>query len=184
MHDFIYDIRFTFDFLDHPTQTIYTKGCNLRCDFCCNSILVKKNITSRINFSYIKSITSNCPKHIVISGGEPCMHDDLPDFIGYLKNKNFLVGICTNGTYPYTLKACNPDYVILSIKSKFEGGFYTDNNVIKIKETINYVLPKQHKIVVIKNKCSEGLDQGYFNKINVNMTKVNYICDTKEGICE
>jgi len=62
---------------------------------------------------------------VVITGGEPTMHDDLPNFIMKLKKKGFQVKLDTNGFYPEVLQACLPfvDYVALDIKTTTEKYF-------------------------------------------------------------
>jgi pyruvate formate lyase activating enzyme len=41
---------------------------------------------------------------LVITGGEPCLYDDLPEFIQQFKELGFLVKLDTNGTNPEMLK--------------------------------------------------------------------------------
>jgi pyruvate formate lyase activating enzyme len=55
----------------------------------------------------------------VITGGEPCMHRELPKFLAKLKERGFLVKLDTNGFYPEILEEClaSVDYVAMDVKT-------------------------------------------------------------------
>jgi len=59
---------------------------------------------------------------VVISGGEPTMHKEIPKFLKKLKEKGFAVKLDTNGFFPEVLKECLPfvDYVALDVKTSLE----------------------------------------------------------------
>ncbi len=116
--------------------TLFTSGCNFRCGFCHNSPLVlKENLEEIIEeeiFSYLEK-----RKHVIegvcISGGEPTMEKNLPEFIQKLKQKGLKVKLDTNGTNPEMLQNLLSekliDYVAMDIKSDKQ----TYSNVIGIK---------------------------------------------------
>ncbi len=56
---------------------------------------------------------------VVITGGEPCMHKELPKFLAKLKERGFSVKLDTNGFFPDTLSECMPyvDYIAMDIKT-------------------------------------------------------------------
>ena len=53
---------------------------------------------------------------IVITGGEPTIQPDLPEFLAKLKENGFNVKLDTNGLLPDVLRACLPylDYVAIN----------------------------------------------------------------------
>lgn len=59
---------------------------------------------------------------VVISGGEPTLHKELPRFLKRLKERGFKVKLDTNGFYPQVLEECLPyvDYVALDVKTSLE----------------------------------------------------------------
>lgn len=59
---------------------------------------------------------------IVVTGGEPTMHKEIPKFLRRLKEKGFAVKLDTNGFYPQVLEECLPyvDYVALDVKTSLE----------------------------------------------------------------
>jgi pyruvate formate lyase activating enzyme len=59
---------------------------------------------------------------VVITGGEPTIHHEIPKFLRKLKEKGFKVKLDTNGLYPQVLEECLPhvDYVALDVKTTVE----------------------------------------------------------------
>lgn len=59
---------------------------------------------------------------VVITGGEPTIHKEIPKFLKKLKEKSFAVKLDTNGFFPQMLKECLPyvDYVAVDVKTSLE----------------------------------------------------------------
>jgi pyruvate formate lyase activating enzyme len=59
---------------------------------------------------------------VVVTGGEPTMHRELPRFLKKLKERGFTVKLDTNGFYPDVLEECLSyvDYVALDVKTSLE----------------------------------------------------------------
>ena len=56
---------------------------------------------------------------VVVTGGEPCMHKELPKFLAKLKERGFSVKLDTNGFFPEVLEEClaSVDYVAMDLKT-------------------------------------------------------------------
>ncbi len=113
------------DFPGYVACTVFTPGCNFRCPFCHNSLLVTRMNDSEIYteediLSYLKK-RQGVIDGICISGGEPLIHDDIFDFVRKVKELGFLVKIDTNGSFPEKLQKLidsgNIDYVAMDIKN-------------------------------------------------------------------
>lgn len=113
--------------LDYPRKistVLFTIGCPYRCRFCYNPELVippfAKSIPEKEIFDYLKK-RQNILEAVVLTGGEPLMHNDLLEFIKKIKKLNFLVKLDTNGFYPFKLKEAIKsgmiDYIAMDIKS-------------------------------------------------------------------
>lgn len=114
--------------LDYPERvaaTIFTGGCNFRCPYCHNKDIVLKSesitsIDEKDLFSFLKKrchvLTGVC-----ITGGEPTLHHDLPDFIKRIKDLGYHVKLDTNGTNPHMLEKLISsgliDYCAMDIKN-------------------------------------------------------------------
>lgn len=136
--------------LDYPGRvaaTIFTGGCNFRCPFCHNAGLVltpssEENYSKEDVFSFLKK-RKNILQGVCITGGEPTLQADLPDFIKELKKLGYAVKLDTNGYHPRMLKelldAGLLDYVAMDIKNapaKYGLTTGTELDFQKIEESV------------------------------------------------
>ncbi len=141
--------------LDYPGKvacTLFTAACNLRCPFCHNAGLVTKiQNDERINeeeiFSYLKK-RQGILDGICITGGEPTLQHDLPDFIRTVRALGYAVKLDTNGTSPDLLARLIDeglvDYVAMDIKNAPEKYALTvgvpDFDLAPIQKSIDLLL--------------------------------------------
>lgn len=95
------------DYPEHVAATIFTGGCNFRCPFCHNKDLVfTQQITPYTEeeiLSFLKKRTGILTG-VCITGGEPTLQKDLPDFLARIKELGLLVKLDTNGYHPDVLR--------------------------------------------------------------------------------
>lgn len=97
--------------LDYPGYlacTAFTGACNFRCPFCHNAPLVLspslcEHITEEDFFDFLRS-RKNRLEGVCVTGGEPTLQPDLPEFLSKIKELGFLVKLDTNGYRPDVLK--------------------------------------------------------------------------------
>ena len=114
--------------IDYPNKVasvLYTPGCNLRCPFCHNWRIVVDPKPPFLHEAAALKILESRKKYVdavVVTGGEPTMHKELPKFLAKLKKRGFMVKLDTNGFYPEVLEECLPyvDYVALDVKTSLE----------------------------------------------------------------
>ena len=114
--------------IDYPNKVasvLYTPGCNLRCPFCHNWRIVVDPKPPFLHEAAALKILESRKKYVdavVVTGGEPTMHKELPKFLEKLKKRGFQVKLDTNGFYPEVLEECLPyvDYVALDVKTSLE----------------------------------------------------------------
>ncbi len=109
------------DYPDKVASTVFTHGCNLRCPYCHNPGLVQGPepgdfITADDFFSFLEKRKSVLDG-VCITGGEPLLYDDLPDFIERIQGLGLKVKLDTNGTLPEHLKKTKPDYIAMDLKT-------------------------------------------------------------------
>ncbi len=115
-------------FLDYPgsiASVVFTIGCNFRCLYCHNPDLVLERVQTANEQEVLQEIFKRkITQRVVISGGEPTIHRELPNFVCVLKEKGYLVKLDTNGSNPELIEELLRenllDYVALDIKSSFE----------------------------------------------------------------
>jgi pyruvate formate lyase activating enzyme len=111
--------------IDYPNKVasvLFTPGCNLRCPFCHNWRIVVDPKPPFLQEATALEILESRKKYIdavVVTGGEPTMHKELPKFLAKLKARGFLVKLDTNGFYPEVLEEClaSVDYVAMDVKT-------------------------------------------------------------------
>ncbi len=138
--------------IDYPGRLsciIFTIGCNFRCSYCYNPSLVEGTcgrIPQKEIFSFLRK-RKGLLDGVIITGGEPTIHNDLPDFIQRIKKMGFLVGLETNGTNPRMIKKLISerliDYIAMDVKAplkKYEEIVNVEVDLDKIKESIDVIM--------------------------------------------
>jgi len=113
------------DFPGKISSILFTPGCNLRCPYCQNWRIVVNPQGPFLSEDDALAILESRKKYIdavVITGGEPLIHNDAPIFIKRLKDKGFSVKLDTNGFFPELLEQClnYVDYVAVDVKTSLE----------------------------------------------------------------
>ncbi len=145
--------------VDYPEKIcsiIFTVGCNFRCPYCHNQDLVipgktAKEISEEEVLSYLRD-NNKLLDAAEITGGEPTLHQDLPDFIQKIRELGLLIKLDTNGTNSEMLKKLLDDnllnYVAMDIKAPIEfhkynkaiGGTLTEKLFSNVKKSILLLL--------------------------------------------
>lgn len=116
------------DYPEHLAATIFLGGCDFRCPFCQNSSLVLPErypapIDPKEVLAFLKK-RSSILEGVCITGGEPTLQKDLPDFICDIKSLGLKVKLDTNGNHPAMLKQLLKDnlldYAAMDIKNSLE----------------------------------------------------------------
>lgn len=136
--------------LDFPGRLaciVFTPRCNFRCGFCHNPELVLPELTQNLpliepqNFFAFLKKRLGLLEGVCLTGGEPTLQKDLPDFLAEIKELGFQTKLDTNGSNPKVLAKLIRkkllDYVALDVKfsplsySRFTGY----DNFEKIQES-------------------------------------------------
>lgn len=95
-----------------PAFFVRLAGCNLECSFCDTYYAHGKSIPVR---RVAKEAKESGLWRVVVTGGEPTIHPELPGLVAALKDADLEVHIETNGTGPIPARA---DWVTVSPKSR------------------------------------------------------------------
>jgi len=123
------------DFPGEIAAVVFTRGCNLRCPFCQNAhLLVRPGSIDKGPTVPLEELMAFLAERrgfldaVVITGGEPTLHRELPDFIREIKNMGYLVKLDTNGSNTTMLEGLLSanllDYVAMDIKGPVEYKAY------------------------------------------------------------
>lgn len=116
--------------VDYPgclAATVFTQGCNFYCPYCQNPDLVtcdkKFNLSEEEVLSYL-DCRKDMLEGVVITGGEPVLQKDLPEFIEKIKDLGLKVKLDTNGSDPNMienlLKKSLIDHLAVDIKTSMD----------------------------------------------------------------
>lgn len=140
--------------IDYPgkiSSIIFTQGCNFRCPFCHNASLVdpikfEQPISEDKIFNFLTSRAKQIDG-VVISGGEPTLHNDLIYFAEKIKAMGFSIKLDTNGTKPDIIaKLVNAkliDFIAMDIKNdwdRYSDACGTNSNINGIKRSVHFIM--------------------------------------------
>ncbi len=113
--------------IDFPGRVgciLFTAGCNFKCPYCHNPELLSFSTASVIKQSRVFDFLEERAGFldgVVITGGEPTLHKDLPKFMARVKEMGLEVKLDTNGSRPSVLEDIIAqglvDYLAMDIKT-------------------------------------------------------------------
>lgn len=132
---------------------MFLPGCNFRCPYCHNPDLATggRNLPAWDFSSILKRLgkLKDWVEAVCITGGEPTIHNFLPDLLFDLKNQGFRTKLDTNGSNPRVLenlfKKGLVDFVAMDVKAPLSEPLYERCAGVKpplaeIKESIEIIM--------------------------------------------
>jgi len=174
-----------FSMRDYPgkiSSVVFVQGCNFRCPYCHNRELVlpeyfSKSIEEKEILEFLQERKGKI-QGVVITGGEPTIFPDLPDFLFQIKRMGFYLKLDTNGSNPYMLETIINrkliDFIALDIKAPVEK--YEEIIASKIEK--NKILSSIHLILKsgIEHEFRTTVIKGVISYLDVLK-----ICNTIKG---
>ncbi len=141
------------DFPGYVACTLFTKGCNMRCPFCHNALLVtdaqsQKMYKNEEILAFLKKRVGVLDG-IAITGGEPTLMTGLREFIVEARRLGYKIKLDTNGTRPEVLRDLIEDglldYVAMDVKNCKARygqtvGFDENYDLVPIQESMDYLM--------------------------------------------
>lgn len=116
-------------FVDYPEKiaaVVFTPYCTMRCTYCHNRHILGKEaqlLDEQAVLEYLEK-RRDMLDAVVVSGGEPTLQKNLPQFISLLRGMGFMIKLDTNGSNPTMLSELIAngmlDYIAMDIKAPFE----------------------------------------------------------------
>ena len=116
------------DYPGHVASIVFTQGCPFRCVYCHNPELLP--ITSNVEITEVDMLAkiqkdAAMLDGVVVTGGEPTLHPDLPAFLQKIKNLGLKTKLDTNGVTPRMVERCIEerlvDFFAMDIKHRFSN---------------------------------------------------------------
>lgn len=164
------------DYPGHTAAVIFTVGCNFRCGYCHDAELVLPEryptaMSLEEVFNFLEKRRGKLDA-IVVCGGEPTIHDDLPEFMHSIKQLGFLVKLDSNGTRPEMLariiKNKDVDFIAMDIKGplwKYSAIVSRPVNLDAIKDSVRLIIDSGLKHEFRTTVVKELLAVDDFNEI-------------------
>jgi pyruvate formate lyase activating enzyme len=114
------------------STVLFVGGCNFRCPFCYNASLVLEpgstpDLPGDSVLEYLREHRS-LYQAVVVTGGEPTLHDALPSYLASVKSIGLLAGLETNGSRPGALRRLLEeklvDFVAMDLKAPLTAAAY------------------------------------------------------------
>lgn len=114
------------DFPNTIACIVFLSGCSFRCGMCYNARILDteyKEMEEKDFFDFLDKRKGKI-EGVVVSGGEPLIHDEILVFLQKIRDRGMKIKIDTNGSFPERLKevinAGLADYVAMDIKTSKE----------------------------------------------------------------
>lgn len=138
--------------IDYPGKIcsiVYTSPCNFKCPFCHNPSLVTANYDVLSGDDILADISDRREfiDAVTVTGGEPTLQPDLPEFLAKIRGMGLLTKLDTNGYELEILKKLVEggllDYIAMDVKTSPDmytkaAGLAIDP--AKIKKSLNYIM--------------------------------------------
>ena len=112
------------DFPGRVACTVFLGGCDYRCPFCHNYELIDGTAQPVMDDGALLTFLEKrrgLLDGVAITGGEPCLHADLPALLEKIRALGYAVKLDTNGAFPRQLReildAGLADYVAMDVKN-------------------------------------------------------------------
>ena len=161
--------------LDYPGKvacTVFLSGCNLRCPYCHNPglVLPEQSEGSEIPEAEVLSFLERRKGKldgVCITGGEPTLQPELPEFLEKLRRLGYAVKLDTNGSFPERLQAAVEshcvDYVAMDIKNapeKYAATTASAGVLEAVRKSVAYLkqgtVPYEFRTTVVKQFHDAG----------------------------
>ena len=116
--------------IDYPGRVscvVFLTGCNFRCPYCHNPELALGRYPARIALAELSAFLAKrltLLDGVVITGGEPTLHAELPVLCRHIRDMGLAVKLDTNGTHPQMLEELIRegllDYVAMDLKTALD----------------------------------------------------------------
>lgn len=121
--------------IDYPGKiaaTVFLAGCNLDCGYCHNRWMIREaEVTAALSLEALLDWLATrvgLLDGVCLSGGEPTLHEALPDLAGRIKALGFAIKLDTNGTHPDMLRSLLTegllDYVAMDLKAPLDARYH------------------------------------------------------------
>ncbi len=140
----------TIDFPGRLSAVFFLRGCPWFCRYCHNPSLRNDDVGENATQSHVEEFLrerSGFLEGIVVSGGEPTCHKELPAFLEWVRSFGYDIALHTNGFFPGMLRRVLAkklvDYIAMDIKAPpkaYDRVTGVENSCIAVSRSIEIIL--------------------------------------------
>ena len=172
--------------LDYPGKlacTVFTQGCNMRCPFCQNGGLVlpehfEEPLAESGILAKIKK-RSHVLEGVCISGGEPTLQPDLPEFLQQIKAMGLSVKLDSNGFRPDLLKQFYKDGLIDKVAMDIKSSRANYAKTAGLTPAADLLLPYEESVDFLLHS---GIDYEFRTTLVKGLHTPEDMCDIAQWI--
>ncbi len=140
------------DWDGNVTAVIYLPGCNFRCPVCHNRELVlEPDRVDEVPWKEVEDFINDNREFldgVVVTGGEPTIHKDLPELLRKLRRLDVKIKLDTNGSRPDVLESLIGeglvDFIAMDLKAPLDSKYDTvagvEVDLSAIKRSIEIIM--------------------------------------------
>ncbi len=138
------------DWPGHVVAVIFTKGCNWRCPFCHNGPLAL-GVAEELD---VEAVLDDIARRasfldgVVVSGGEPTIHDSLPSLLRRIKRAALAVKLDTNGSDPSAIGELLDEGLVDAVAMDIKGPWDKYERFTGVAVDVELV---KHSVELLKN---------------------------------
>lgn len=135
-----------------PSIFLRLQGCNLRCPWCDQPESLSFSNRKISLEETLKEIKKLLPRHVVITGGEPFAHKELPLIVKTLLEEGYSVQIETNGTLWIPEMESYASHVHITCSPKAVARFYVHPKILSYARELKFVVDEELNEEVLKRE--------------------------------
>jgi pyruvate formate lyase activating enzyme len=138
------------DFPNRLAAVLFLKGCPWQCRYCHNAAIRNSDNGDVLPWERVERFLSDRAGFldgIAVSGGEPTMHQTLPEFLRLLRLLGYAVALHTNGYFPARLSSILRtglvEYVAMDVKAapaQYDRITGVPNSSVEVARSIDAIL--------------------------------------------
>jgi len=135
-----------------PSIFIRLQGCNLRCHWCDQPEALTFSVKSTKLSVLIEEIKKFTAKHVVITGGEPFAHKELPYIVEALLSEGYSIQIETNGTLWVEGMEKFAKEIHITCSPKGVARFFVHPQILNYARELKFVVDEELSKEILKRK--------------------------------
>ncbi|RUM32082.1 MAG: 7-carboxy-7-deazaguanine synthase [Aquifex sp.] len=135
-----------------PSIFIRLQGCNLRCPWCDQPEALTFSVKSTKLSVLIEEIKKFTAKHVVITGGEPFAHKELPYIVEALLSEGYSIQIETNGTLWVEGMEKFAKEIHITCSPKGVAKFFVHPQILNYARELKFVVDEELSKEILKRK--------------------------------